>query len=117
MLFYLMRRLPPKTTLTDTLYPYTTLFRTLRGVWRFVHRKASIGHQLRGPHHLAAVCHLHHVVELVELQEAAFDLHAGAVLAQVLGPDGDRSEETTSELQSLMSIAYAVFCLQKKTHT
>src|SRR3546814_6241270 len=96
-----MIRRPPRSTRTDTLFPYTTLFRSRRaahdlfgrrrGVVRRLGRAASTGRTDR--------CALHQ------------------------HPDGSgrlprqrrRSEEHTSELQSLMRISYAVFCLKKKT--
>src|SRR3546814_6884941 len=71
-----MIRLPPRSTRTDTLFPYTTLFRSLGGFAPAGSRPA-----------------------------AAPDRFA------ILPP---RSEEHTSELQSLMRISYAVFCLKKK---
>src|SRR3546814_1236835 len=80
-----MIRRPPRSTRTDTLFPYTTLFRSL-GV---------------GNH---AIAHDH----AWRFDQAGFDR---VVEAEV----GDRSEEHTSELQSLMRISYAVFCLKKKT--
>src|SRR3546814_3485853 len=84
-LFFLMLRRPPRSTRTDTLFPYTTLFRSThdlarrRGAldalrtWRF--GRAAQGQRTRARR---------------------------------------RSEEHTSELQSLMRISYAVFCLKKK---
>src|SRR3546814_7849941 len=78
-LFFMIRR-PPRSTRTDTLFPYTTLFRSRR-----------IGHQRR------------HILHL-ELEVFG----AGSARKQ------ERSEEHTSELQSLMRISYAVFCLKKK---
>src|SRR3546814_6908805 len=91
-----MIRRPPRSTRTDTLFPYTTLFRSLAraageqcahvGVAAFL---AGVGH-----------AHVGHADE-------AF----GAVGQLHLEP---RSEEHTSELQSLMRISYAVFCLKKK---
>src|SRR3546814_5419085 len=91
-----MIRRPPRSTRTDTLFPYTTLFRsqgehcgTNLGVGR-------CGHAERGIELLTGAEH----VELV----------AGRI-------DPDRSEEHTSELQSLMRISYAVFCLKKKKTT
>src|SRR3546814_4917047 len=71
-----MIRRPPRSTRTDTLFPYTTLFRSAPG-------HAGPGHHPRHPQ--AAPEH--------------------------------RSEEHTSELQSLMRISYAVFCLKKKKKT
>src|SRR3546814_8387673 len=78
-----MIRRPPRSTRTDTLFPYTTLFRSA-GEPGAGHRRA--GGRLRPP--------------------------AGPRLQ--LRQERDRSEEHTSELQSLMRISYAVFCLKKK---
>src|SRR3546814_8987608 len=80
-----MRRRPPRSTRTDTLFPYTTLFRSVLGQEQVRHRLADDGRASD-----------HHGVE-----------------AREVGP-GARSEEHTSELQSLMRISYAVFCLKKK---
>src|SRR3546814_6299576 len=84
-----MIRRPPRSTRTDTLFPYTTLFRSA---------EIPFGRHLDG---VGAV------------------LGAGERERQRLtGEIGSRSEEHTSELQSLMRISYAVFCLKKKkTHT
>src|SRR3546814_2634800 len=88
-----MIRRPPRSTRTDTLFPYTTLFRSLE-----------------------------HAVEIPA--GGADVLAADRVLSGQIGPGrrrkrgrgpGTRSEEHTSELQSLMRISYAVFCLKKKT--
>src|SRR3546814_4025260 len=82
--FFLMIRRPPRSTRTDTLFPYTTLFRSSRP--RPLYRDdARSDHQRR-------------------------DRGSREQYRQ----DG-RSEEHTSELQSLMRISYAVFCLKKKT--
>src|SRR3546814_1696140 len=92
--FFLMIRRPPRSTRTDTLFPYTTLFRSLEQV-------------RRGP--VEADLALLHEVGLVRQGERdvdrLLDHHDGGAL---------RSEEHTSELQSLMRISYAVFCLKKK---
>src|SRR3546814_2211001 len=96
-----MIRRPPRSTRTDTLFPYTTLFRS-----RF--------HPGRDDDSLAE---LEVRFGLVSLEEAE-----GAILAHSLSipgrrlPKGRRSEEHTSELQSLMRISYAVFCLKKKNN-
>src|SRR3546814_6345163 len=95
-----MIRRPPRSTRTDTLFPYTTLFRSHRWIddrnqVRSVlfRRTLPVGRCQR-----RACGHAH------DADEA---LQAGA-----------RSEEHTSELQSLMRISYAVFCLKKKNkHT
>src|SRR3546814_8961490 len=86
--FFLMIRRPPRSTRTDTLFPYTTLFRSTDP------RDHDLFH--------GSVC-----VRPV----------AWARPGRAAGPDGtlsQRSEEHTSELQSLMRISYAVFCLKKK---
>src|SRR3546814_4386669 len=80
-----MIRRPPRSTRTDTLFPYTTLFRSLLAVNPAVNPSLSYD-------------------PLTSFAPVAF-------LSRV------RSEEHTSELQSLMRISYAVFCLKKKTYT
>src|SRR3546814_6553957 len=82
--FFLMIRRPPRSTRTDTLFPYTTLFRST-ALLRL--RPLLLGDQQV----LLALGLLDLVIEL-------------------------RSEEHTSELQSLMRISYAVFCLKKKKY-
>src|SRR3546814_7883558 len=84
-IFFLMIRRPPRSTRTDTLFPYTTLFRSS---------------------HLPARDFFHLQFDI------AVDLIGGEDVA--LGEHVFRSEEHTSELQSLMRISYAVFCLKKK---
>src|SRR3546814_5586791 len=86
-LFFLMIRRPPRSTRTDTLFPYTTLFRSQ-------------------PHLACARHHGSHDGRGVAIAPAG-------VAAVRVKPDA-RSEEHTSELQSLMRISYAVFCLKKK---
>src|SRR3546814_4815265 len=117
--FFLMVRRPPRSTRTDTLFPYTTLFRS---------QCKRAGYPLGG--------------RLVRCDGGDGDRHALEVLGAPLRCDDDvldlrpavaggrslrqhrerrqgaaqekRSEEHTSELQSLMRISYAVFCLKKK---
>src|SRR3546814_14705605 len=82
--FFLMIRRPPRSTRTDTLFPYTTLFRSGASLILCTHRSPQCGHPCRSPRRRRIA-------------------------------DGPcRSEEHTSELQSLMRISYAVFCLKKK---
>src|SRR3546814_3331015 len=88
-----MRRRPPRSTRTDTLFPYTTLFRSL-----------PQPHDLGGERDAAPTELEHHVV----------DVRHCSISVRPPG-NGTRSEEHTSELQSLMRISYAVFCLKKKT--
>src|SRR3546814_5496798 len=91
IVFFLMLRRPPRSTRTDTLFPYTTLFRSWHPSGspcpgqgsRESRRSRSAGSSGRPP---------------------TADIYT------------QRSEEHTSELQSLMRISYAVFCLKKKTN-
>src|SRR3546814_3640140 len=89
-----MIRRPPRSTRTDTLFPYTTLFRS-----------AACQRVAVARHHLG-----HVVAHDVAHQPDEHQVHR---MAQGLG-DRHRSEEHTSELQSLMRTSYAVFCLKKK---
>src|SRR3546814_3966593 len=92
--FFLMIRRPPRSTRTDTLFPYTTLFR-------------SVGAAVE---QVVALVAVEQVVPGIARQRiAAVEQHRHAVTQHI-----DRSEEHTSELQSLMRISYAVFCLKKK---
>src|SRR3546814_10266434 len=87
-----MIRRPPRSTRTDTLGPYTTLFRSCRGA--DFHEPRADGRYRAAPARWRR-------------RQAGFRLRAAT------GAPG-RSEEHTSELQSLMRISYAVFCLKKK---
>src|SRR3546814_5355167 len=90
-----MLRRPPRSTRTDTLFPYTTLFRSVE-VDADARPFQPRGDLLDMRRLAGAVIALHHDAA-VELEESCM-----------------RSEEHTSELQSLMRISYAVFCLKKK---
>src|SRR3546814_6645458 len=97
-----MLRRPPRSTRTDTLFPYTTLFRS--------HPAAPAAARRRLRHH-------HRHLELAVRGRLCPDRLGGdhrirRLRDRVLFPA--RSEEHTSELQSLMRISYAVFCLKKK---
>src|SRR3546814_1850443 len=108
--FFLMRRRPPRSTRTDTLFPYTTLFRSVgRSVPRQVpHRAREAG--TRGPDGRGD--NARSVVHRRRPGEPPGPGRSGGRRRRH-GRDG-RSEEHTSELQSLMRISYAVFCLKKK---
>src|SRR3546814_4235049 len=100
-----MIRRPPGSTRTDTLFPYTSLFRSKRGENEAI---AQVCCTARGDGKL------HRLGVGIELS----DKHAvigerGREVDPALG-SVDRSEEHTSELQSLMRISYAVFCWKKK---
>src|SRR3546814_6771261 len=105
-----MIRTPPRSTRTDTLFPYTTLFRSidadmLSDMLKFVEGATKMeldsGYQLGDSSGWQS---------LWETSLAAME-HRREPLAVV----EERSEEHTSELQSLMRISYAVFCLKKKS--
>src|SRR3546814_11342942 len=98
--FFLMILRPPRSTRTDTLFPYTTLFRSA-GEAEFV---GLIARAMPGGH-------------IGIVAKAADDAALVAKLAKaaIAITPGGRSEEHTSELQSLMRISYAVFCLKTKT--
>src|SRR3546814_1874338 len=91
-----MIRRPPRSTRTDTLYPYTTLFRSADRACRELRRGDVLAVQ-----QIRAVC--------VKFRCGGIDGQLDLPLVP------RRSEEHTSELQSLMRISYAVFCLKKKT--
>src|SRR3546814_3496522 len=92
-----MIRRPPRSTRTDTLFPYTTLFRSSDR-----HLKAA------GPRAAAHTSlHRQSQCQRAHRQEEADSCCSPLLLS-------GRSEEHTSELQSLMRISYAVFCLKKK---
>src|SRR3546814_10838937 len=108
-----MIRRPPRSTRTDTLFPYTTLFRSLEGAARRLVLRAALrasGERRRAGHHDQR----EHGEEgegggpAVGGDEGLAERHHEAL------PGRARSEEHTSELQSLMRISYAVFCLKKK---
>src|SRR3546814_8085959 len=98
-----MIRLPPRSTRTDTLFPYTTLFRSTHAA-----DDSSIEVRAR---RTDGYIH-YHLASLAEKLFFFFQCFSHSD-SYVLEPF-DRSEEHTSELQSLMRISYAVFCLKKK---
>src|SRR3546814_9121412 len=107
-----MIRRPPRSTRTDTLLPYTTLFRSGHAVdvGEFVHQPDR--ERLFGFDHLAGHQQAFGAVRADHAAHQALD-----AVRRNQAHLGFRSEEHTSELQSLMRISYAVFCLQKKKKT
>src|SRR3546814_8822294 len=113
-----MLRRPPRSTRTDTLFPYTTLFRS-----KAEPRAAAIGDRAKlvlvdqpGPPHLRCSfrCQIEAKVSILIHRDLALRQIDTMTPQQSLSPC-KRSEEHTSELQSLMRISYAVFCLTQKT--
>src|SRR3546814_1701355 len=125
--FFLMIRRPPRSTLTDTLFPYPTLFRSRDTVFAYLH---AASHVLGGDS-------FRYLREIVDGDQACLEFACEIEGIQVNGVDiirwdeegkimdfkvmvrplkaiNKRSEEHTSELQSLMRSSYAVFCLKKK---
>src|SRR3546814_4857900 len=101
-----MIRRPPRSTRTDTLFPYTTLFRSVVDVRRLGRRQMARNDRRRRRRRRGGI------VELKGPRRRCGNLGRAAALATARG----RSEEHTSELQSLMRISYAVFCLKKIIH-
>src|SRR3546814_9896486 len=118
-----MKRRPPISTRTDTLFPYTTLFRSGRKKINQYTRYGTV-----------FLCAMQGYFIAVGLESWGASQGASAVIdpgwtfrfttvvnlvcgSMFLMWIGERSEEHTSELQSLMRISYAVFCLEKKKHT
>src|SRR3546814_5900454 len=140
-----MIRRPPRSTRTDTLFPYSTLFRSIHlprtGGLEETTEDCELGEEPRerrqtreehGARQKADAEHRHgrgkRNVDIDLLVRLGFlgiaeqlpgdRQHIGAALAAAFHQlDEKRSEEHTSDLQSLMRISYAVFCLKKKTHT
>src|SRR3546814_1802717 len=102
--FFLMIRRPPRSTRTDTLFPYTTLFRS----WQDCVGKLEDAGQI-DLHDMEPGLMRDLQIGLARADRGIGDQHVDAAAARQ-----HRSEEHTSELQSLMRISYAVFCLKKK---
>src|SRR3546814_8880275 len=107
-----MIRRPPRSTRTDTLFPYTTLFRS-----RIVVGVVELERHLQRMRGLCRIggCRMRRHLGLV--REQVHVDRCGLQRRLALGHQNGgvpRSEEHTSELQSLMRISYAVFCLKKK---
>src|SRR3546814_6772310 len=94
-----MIRRPPRSTRTDTLFPYTTLFRSMQRAGQELGAPVLDGEVVERPDDA-------YVGRIAGDQSGRIDMNAST-----------RSEEHTSELQSLMRISYAVFCLKKKKNT
>src|SRR3546814_2686320 len=101
---FITRRRPPRSTRTDTLFPYTTLFLSAAFIFPLVARKS-----IQAFRHVVAAA-----LAAAMLLSSAGVAQAGQVRSVDVATSGGRSDEHTSELQSLMPTSYAVFCLKKK---
>src|SRR3546814_5253432 len=99
-----MIRLPPRSTRTDTLFPYTTLFRSWQSAWK----AACSASPERGPERTCWRRAMPGVPPSGVTKPARLAKHSGS--------SQKRSEEHPSELQSLMRISHAVYCLKKKNN-
>src|SRR3546814_9317115 len=96
-----MIRRPPRSTRTNTLFPYTTLFRSVGDDWQAINRFAGSD------------------LSIVQKFDEIFGVTSRSKLEKTFRSNqgiSQRSEEHTSELQSLMRISYAVLCLKKKNN-
>src|SRR3546814_3487096 len=113
LVFFLMIRLPPRSTRTDTLFPYTTLFRSAaarrRGAGRDMAADTGDGRRRHRPHEDRPRSGSGH-----RRRRWSFPGRRRPARRRGNPAATPRSEEHTSELQSLMRISYAVFCLKKK---
>src|SRR3546814_9578201 len=122
-----MIRRPPRSTRTYTLFPYTTLFRSAtdtEAIYTGIKAEISV-HRGRGEAHIASIDRVHQLQQQEQGREPEGDappnrdgrcfIQDCGHLLPIRSDSGERrSEEHTSELQSLMRISYAVFCLKKK---
>src|SRR3546814_2053353 len=104
--FFLMVRRPPRSTRTDTLFPYTTLFRSA-----FI---VVIGMRMMGTLLISSLIVFPAIIAKKTTVSFKGLVIMSGIISVVCFILGMRSEEHTSELQSLMRISYAVFCLKKK---
>src|SRR3546814_6873882 len=131
-----MIRRPPRSTLTDTLFPYTTLFRSLVPLGLELFDRHGLQRRQPGQHLRIVILFVHHCPPFRAFARGRLTLLVGRIASELsplaadkeldcsrmrstpaatMRPNSERSEEHTSELQSLMRISYAVFCLKKKT--
>src|SRR3546814_3222846 len=110
VLFFLMLRRTPRSTRPDTRFPYPTLCRSARVALLLQHRQAHQG--MRSRHQDGPLVDHIFIVQLDVTHDEEASIFRSMDRRR---RDPQRSEEHTSELQSLMRISYAVFCLKKKT--
>src|SRR3546814_6035392 len=103
LLFFFMIQRPPSSTRTDTIFPYTTLFRSRAFVAQI---QLCLSQSLQGRIHFSWCENFSFLAVTANRMDPI-------LWAFILTMNGNRSEEHTSELHSLMRISYAVFCLKK----
>src|SRR3546814_5605213 len=108
-----MIRRPPRSTRTDTLFPYTTLFRSLAEN-RLPDAEGALRARLKADATDVAAALVNPITPCFDAQYAAPPTEPTRPMIDAVLTITPRSEEHTSELQSLMRISYAVFCLKKK---
>src|SRR3546814_6437493 len=111
-----MIRRPPRSTRTDTLFPYTTLFRSLSTAPAAGRAQGALLQEMSARFEHRYLVIVHRRFERNDDRHVLLDLVIRAVDDVRHHANALRSEEHTSELQSLMRISYAVFCLKKKQH-
>src|SRR3546814_5854488 len=120
--FFLIILRPPRSTRTDTLFPYTTLFRSvdrcrmqaLEGANDTITVNLLVIMALRGFVGNCGAAHRFHIGTGLSGDRSGYSRTRRLILMLLVTVRGSRSEEHTSELQSLMRISYAVFCLKNK---
>src|SRR3546814_4946073 len=109
-----MLRLPPRSTRTDTLFPYTTLFRSAAHARYGARLPLKVRQTLE--EEFSLIAKRNYAYYFLTVHDIVAFARTKGILCQGRGSAANsRSEEHTSELQSLMRISYAVFCLKKKT--
>src|SRR3546814_4970443 len=109
-----MIRRPPRSTRTDTLFPYTTLFRSQDGNLNIPGENKNFNMNKLKEGNMSKIEKMAKLTESVMLTEA--ELQRAEIVLATKDIVSRRSEEHTSELQSLMRISYAVFCLKTKNN-
>src|SRR3546814_5341566 len=114
IIFFLRIRRPPRSTRTDTRFPYTTLFRSARTIADHQQSRHFLGRD-RIDVHRKRNTRRPECANDQSLGQPVADPKSYLSASRLAAGGHRRSEEHTSELQSLMRISYAVFCLKKKT--
>src|SRR3546814_9766644 len=122
LFFFLMIRRPPISTRTDTLFPYTTLFRSCSGfpMWNTCFQGMKTFSKIvveSSSSPCADIgCSAASCVAVLSRQRTVTPGVLTGIAAKMTCSPGMRSEEHTSELQSLMRITYALFCVTEQEH-